>query len=176
MSAFVINPYAFTKNLVVNGDFSDVTGLTSNVANWWVRGIPAGWTAAAATANTSDFVVRLKDGRYYANLGILSREPAAGLILFAQNIPALVTGGTVQLTFFASNPFNSNAWAVGYVILNASTGTWLANASTFNIPASQTLNLSLQTSVGAGVPLRIGFWKGAAAQTPAITDVSLKIV
>jgi hypothetical protein len=119
---------------------------------------------------------RLTDGKYYANLGTLTREPDAGLILFTQNIPALVTGGTVQLTFFASNPFNGNAWALGFVIINASTGTWLANSSTFNTPASQTLNLSLQASVGAGVPLRIGFWKGTATQTPAITDISLKTV
>ncbi len=169
MSAFVINPYVFAEERAVNGDFSNVTGMTSNFANWWGRAVPFGWGAFVNVA-TNDFLVRLLNGVYYANLQGLTRSPAeaGGVLPFFQNLVMPVTSN-VTLTFFGSNPFSANPWSLGCNIVNVTTSTTLANTS---ITTPQTVTLSA-SNVPAGNTIRINFWKGAAAQTPGLSNVSV---
>ena len=156
-------------NLVVNGDFSNVSGMTSNATNWWGRAVPFGWNTNATAPATNDFVIRLLNGVYYANLNILSRsaEQAGGLVPFFQNLVMPVTSN-VTLTFFGSNPFNANPWSLGCNIVNQTTSTTLATTSISNTPQTVTLSAS---NVPAGNTIRINFWKGAAAHSPGITNV-----
>jgi hypothetical protein len=154
-------------NLVVNGDFSNVSGMTTNSANWWGRAVPFGWNTFV-NISTNDFVVRLLNGVYYANINVLSRSSAeaGGLLPFYQDIVMPATSN-VTLTFFGSNPFNANAWALGCNIINQTTSTTLANTS---ITTPQTVTLSA-SNVPAGNTIRINFWKGAAGHSPGITNV-----
>jgi hypothetical protein len=154
-------------NLVVNGDFSNVSGMTNNATNWWGRAVPFGWNTVV-DVSTRDFLVILLNGVYYANLGSLSRSPAetGGVLPFFQDIVMPVTSN-ITLTFFGSNPFNANAWALGCNIVNQTTSTALANTS---ISTPQTVTLSA-SNVPAGNTIRINFWKGLTAHTPAITNV-----
>ena len=157
-------------NLVVNGDFSNVSGMTSNVTNWWGRAVPFGW-GTARNVSTNDFLVLQSAafvGAYFANLNTLSRSPAeaGGVLPFFQDLVMPVTSN-ITLTFFGSNPFNANFWALGCNIVNQTTSTTLANTS---ITTPQTVTLSA-SNVPAGNTIRINFWKGAAAQSPGITNV-----
>jgi len=156
-------------NLVVNGDFSNVSGMTSNVTNWWGSAIPFGWNTTA-DVSTRDFLVRLQDGAHYANLGQLSRssDQVGGNAPFFQDIIMPVTSN-ITLTFFVSNPFNENTWGMFCNIRNQTTATSLDNINIVN-GAPQTVTLSA-SNVSAGHVIRINFRKNAAAQTPAITNV-----
>jgi hypothetical protein len=169
VSAFVINPYVFAEERAVNGDFSNVTGMTSNVANWWGRAVPFGWGAFVNVA-TNDFLVRLLNGVYYANLQGLTRSPAeaGGTLPLFQDFTMPATLDFV-LTFSASNPFNANAWAMGANIVNRTLMQQIAG-TTINTPQTVTLTAS---NVPAGHVVRINFWKGAAAQTPGLSNVSV---
>jgi hypothetical protein len=165
-----LNGSKLWSNLVVNGDFSNVSGMTSNVTNWWGRAVPFGW-GTARNVSTNDFVVLQSAttvGVYYANLNVLSRSPAetGGVLPFFQDFVMPVTSN-ITLTFFASNPFNANNWSLGCNIVNATTSTTLANTS---ITTPQTVTLSA-SNVPAGNTIRINFWKGAAAHSPGITNV-----
>jgi hypothetical protein len=171
VSACVINPYAFAEERVVNSDFSNVTGMTRNVANWWGRAVPFGWGASVNVA-TNDFLVRLLNGVYYANLQGLTRSPveAGGALPFFQDFTMPATLDFV-LTFIASNPFNANAWAMGANVFNRTLGQQIAGTGTaINTPQTVTLTAS---NVPAGHVVRINFWKGAAAQNPALSNVSV---
>ena len=162
-----LNGSKLWSNLVVNGDFSNVSGMTTNSANWWGRAVPFGWNTFV-NISTNDFVVRLLNGVYYANINVLSRSSAeaGGLLPFYQDIVMPATSN-VTLTFFGSNPFNANAWALGCNIINQTTSTTLANTS---ITTPQTVTLSA-SNVPAGNTIRINFWKGAAGHSPGITNV-----
>jgi hypothetical protein len=110
----------------------------------------------------------LLNGVYYADINVLSRSSAeaGGLLPFYQDIVMPATSN-VTLTFFGSNPFNANAWALGCNIINQTTSTTLANTS---ITTPQTVTLSA-SNVPAGNTIRINFWKGAAGHSPGITNV-----
>jgi len=158
-------------NLVVNGDFSNVSGMTNNITNWWGRAVPFGW-GTARNVSTNDFLVLQSTatvGVYYANLNVLSRSPAeaGGVLPFFQNLVMPVTSN-ITLTFFGSNPFNANPWSLGCNIVNQTTSTTLATTSISNTPQTVTLSAS---NVPAGNTVRINFWKGTATQTPGITNV-----
>jgi hypothetical protein len=166
-----LNGSKLWSNLVVNGDFSNVSGMTSNVTNWWGRAVPFGWNTNATAPATNDFVVLRSTAfvdAYFANLNILSRsaEQAGGLVPFFQNLVMPATSN-ITLTFFGSNPFNANFWALGCSIVNQTTSTTLANTS---ITTPQTVTLSA-SNVPAGNTIRINFWKGAAGHSPGITNV-----
>lgn len=171
MSAYVINSYAFAQERIVNGDFSNLTGMTSNVANWWGEAVPFGWFTSATAPSNSNFVVYFLNGTYYANLNTLSRftDQVGGFAPFSQDIVMPITSN-VTLTFFGSNPFNANSWNLGSSLRNLTTNTLLANTLISNTPQTVTLSAS---NVPAGNIIRIGFWKGAAAQTPALSNVSV---
>ncbi len=170
MSATVINPYAFAEERVVNGNFSNTTGMTNNAAGWWGRAVPAGWGSFTIGVPTSDFLIRIFDGVYYANLNVLSRSPAeaGGTLPFYQDFTLPATSD-VTLTFFGSNPFNTNAWSMGVNIANRTTAQTLA---THSLSSSGTIVLTA-SNVPAGHAIRVNFWKGSVQHTPAISNVSV---
>jgi hypothetical protein len=145
--------------------------MTSNVANWWGRAVPFGWGTFVNVA-TNDSLVRLLGGVYYANLQGLTRSPqeAGGLLTFFQDFTMPATSDFI-LSWNGSNPFNGNAWAMAANIVNRTTGgQQLAVQPAFNTPQTVTLTAS---NVPAGHVVRINFWKGAAAQTPGLSNVSV---
>jgi hypothetical protein len=170
VSAYVINPYAFAEERIVNGDFSNVTGMTSNSANWWGRKAPVGWNTFV-NVSSNDFLVRLLGAVFYANLGTLSRSPieTGGILPFFQDFVMPATSD-ITLTFVVSNPFNANSWAMAANIVDTTTNQLLASAPSFSTPQIVTMTAS---SAAAGHAVRINFWKGAASHTPALSNVSV---
>jgi hypothetical protein len=174
VSATVINSYAFFQERIVNGNFANLTGMTNNVASWWGRAVPFGW-GTFVNVSTNDLLVRGYTPQtgpvFYANLQGLTRSPqeAGGLLPFFQEFTMPATSDFI-LSWNGSNPFNGNAWAMAANIFNRTTGQQLAVQPAFNTPQTVTLTAS---NVPAGHVVRINFWKGAAAQTPGLSNVSV---
>jgi hypothetical protein len=158
-------------DLIVNRNFSNVSGMVSNVANWWGSAAPLGWNTSVNTNN--NFLVYLNSGVYYANLNALSKSPAeaGGVLPLFQDFVMPITSD-ITLTFSGSNPFNANSWNLGSSIENITNSTILANTGISNTP--QIVNLSA-SNVPSGNTIRINFWKNQAAHTPAITNISIKL-
>jgi hypothetical protein len=147
---------------LVNGDFSDLSGLTPNGAQWR-NGLPVGWSTANSTnASSPAFSVFTGGGVSIANLQTLGRT-AGGFNPFYQTIGSLSSSGPLTLTFQLFNDWQpANPISVGAAIYNWTTPgftTALATA-TYTNTGLQSLQLS---NVAAGVPLAIAFWSTSGA-------------
>ncbi len=154
-----------------NGNFDNLTGLTSTSSQWY-GGVPLGWTTASAA---SGYGLYLDGGGSYANLQTLGSSSAASL---RQKIGILETNSDVTLNFRVVNPFtNSTNNAMGAAIFHESTGVPLA---TYTLGSFAGLNASTNVVLNAfrvptGTPLAVGFWS-TGGTAPAVTGVSLSSV
>ncbi|MFA6560647.1 MAG: glycoside hydrolase family 99-like domain-containing protein [Verrucomicrobiia bacterium] len=140
---------------VVNGDFSDLAGMTQGQDAWYA-GLPKGWLGSSGT-----YAVHAKRG---------APPPAcnvSNLGFFRQNVGVLDKTSDVTLTFDVSEPWKPDA------LLNASIldGN-LAElaAGDFRVGAKQKL---VARNVPAGATIIIAFQ--AAKSTPGLDNVSVAV-
>ena len=138
---------------VVNGDFSDRTGMTSTSSEWF-GGFPPGWSGGINAA----YAVLSLNGTAYANLGELSS--AAPFNPIAQNVGTVEATTDVRLTFTLAN-LQSGSSMVGVAIYGQDRAN-LGNASFTN---AGTFTHTVKR-VAPGTPLEIAFW--GVAKTPAM--------
>ena len=137
---------------VVNGDFSDLTGLTQGNDGWYT-GLPTGWSGSG-----NAYAVNAKTG---------ATPPTCNpsqLGFLRQNVGTLAKASEVVLTFDVSEP-----WAAG-AVLNAAIldGNFVQLAGgDFSAGAKQTL---VAKQVPAGTSIIIAFQ--AAKLTPGLDNVS----
>ena len=172
---------------VTNGDFSNLTGLTS-VGGPWYSGIPSGWNTVFPETNyTVIYTGNPSPGvfTYAANLSQLSSSnPWAPL---SQSVGTTDYTGDVTLKFDLStlNPAASS-WEVGVAIYsknNEGDLSLLANRSIFNgfadpvsgLPQNGIGTFELTASnVTSGSLLEIAFWNTTGTGgTPGLTNVSI---
>jgi autotransporter-associated beta strand protein len=150
------------QGAVVNGDFSDRTGM-SNTSTGWSGGFPPGWSGGANSA----YAVFSLNGATYANLGELSS--AAPFNPIAQNVGTVEATTDVRLTFTLAN-LQSGSSNVGVAIYGPGRAN-LGNASFIN---AGTFTHTVKR-VAPGTALEIAFW--GVAKTPAmgLTGVALQL-
>lgn len=152
--------------LVTNGDFSDLTGLSSSGGNWYGGAVPYGWTSSVGGSLT--YAVINSGGNYIANLGALSTAtPFAAL---TQNIGILDNTASITLTYTLTSL--SGTLNSGVAIYNASNGNVLASA-TFNTSGTHSVTA---LDVAAGTQIRIGFWQASPSNSPGLDNVMVTVV
>ena len=138
---------------VVNGNFSDLSGLTS-LANGWYAGVPAGWIGPAVD--------------YTVNGSLGTNPPTANPSVFGvlrQIVGTLTNTSDVVLQFDNNTAFtNGTPWTLGVAILDESLNT-IASGS-FSPGLGQTL---VATNVPAGTTVSIQFT--AVAGFPGLDNV-----
>jgi hypothetical protein len=172
---------------VINGDFSNLTGLAYEGGPWY-SGIPSGWNTVFPETNyTVIYTGNPSPGvfTYAANLSQLSSSnPWAPL---SQSVGTTDYTGDVTLKFDLStlNPAASS-WEVGVAIYsknNEGDLSLLANRSIFNgfadpisgLPQNGIGTFELTASnVTSGSLLEIAFWNTTGTGgTPGLTNVSI---
>lgn len=164
-----IDSSARAQLIVTNGDFQDLTGLTTDVPGAWYGGVPAGWSGV-----NGSFSVRDLSGDYVANLNVLSTTSpsfvalrqavgtlsSAGIITLSLNVTDLTTFGfTMSMGIF--NTQNSSDYA-----------SWIALAlPPADITTTGIQTLSTAVAIDAGTPIGVAFWASTGA--PGIDDVTV---
>ena len=139
---------------VVNGDFSNITGLTSEGGGWYY-GIPYGWSNAPA---------------YYYAVNVNSTPPTcniAQLNYMMQGVGTLTNNATVILSFDNNTSF-SGSTVLGAAILDAVSQSIIAS-NTFPTGLGQSL---IATNVPSGTAIAIQFW--AVTSTPGLAKVQVR--
>ncbi len=140
---------------VVNGDFSDLAGLTRKPDGWYA-GLPQGWSGSEGS-----YAVHAKRG---------ATPPAcnvSNLGFFRQQVGVLEQASDITLTFDVSEPWKPD------VLLNATLldGNLLELAAgDFKVGVKQQL---VARGVPAGTTIIIGFQ--AAKSTPGLDNVSVSV-
>ena len=138
---------------VVNGNFSDLSGLTG-LANSWYAGVPAGWIGPAVN--------------YTVNSALGATPPTANPSVFGvlrQILGTLTNNSDVVVGFDNNTAFtNGSPWTLGVAILNDSL-TAIASGS-FSPGLGQTL---VASNVPAGTTLAIQFTSVSGA--PGLDNV-----
>jgi hypothetical protein len=147
---------------VLNGNFSDLTGLTSQGGGWYA-GLPFGWTGSA--------------GDYAVNSNLGATPPTCNpsqLGVLRQSVGMLANTSDVVLGFDNNTAFaNGSPWTLGVAILNSSLSPIVS--SNFSPGLSQTLvasnvppgtMLSIQFTAVAGFPGLDNVVANASAVTP----------
>jgi hypothetical protein len=140
---------------VVNGDFSDLAGMTQGNDAWYA-GVPKGWLGSSGT-----YAVHAKRG---------ATPPACNvstLGFFRQNVGVLDKASDVTVTFDVSEPWKPD------VLLNAS----ILNADLVQLAAGDfgvgTKHKLVAKGVPAGTSLTIAFQ--AVKSTPGLDNVAVSV-
>jgi len=154
--------------LVTNGNFSDLTGLTS-LGDPWYSGVPAGWNGIDKTYTVEYTGSPSGVDTYIANLPqLVSSTP---WITLNQSVGTTDVTGDVTLKFDLTG-FNGSINRVGVGIYQGPAFNAVL-ASQAYINQTGTFNLTA-LNVASGTPLQIAFWTDAG--TPALTAVSISQV
>ncbi len=154
LGAFLLVPAAAPAELrVVNGDFSDLGGLTPG-ANGWYGGLPAGWKGSPNT-----YAIHSQNGPAPPTC-----NPST-LGFFRQPVGVLDTASEVTLTFDVSEPWRSGSVLTAAIL----DGNLVELASGDFVPGLQQKLVAGQ--VPAGTAIVITFQ--AAQATPGLDNVSI---
>ena len=148
---------------VTNGDFSDLTDLQQRDAGWYA-GVPAGWTATAATEGTNSYNIRNQEGNFVANVSALSQTQPS-FAAFEQEVGQLPVPGEVTVTFEIKDSWHGSEFILGAAIYDCLTVIPLAFGD-YTATGTHTL---VASNVSAGTRIKIGFW--AVNGFPALDDV-----
>lgn len=151
---------------LVNGDFSDLSGMTLNVSGWY-RGVPPGWSSAEKPGG-GDFAVATEG----TSGGLMppTCNPSS-INRLQQDAGTLLWASHVTLRFDLPFGYNGQTWAtLRASLLNAATGATLATGD-FGVGATHTLKA---LSVRAGTPLKIEL-QSLSGTTPALDNVSVSV-
>ena len=157
---------------ITNGDFQDLTGLTS-IGGGWYNGVPTGWSSA--TTNLSYNVIDWNSGDLAANIQTLG--PVSPFTPLYQSAGLLNSTGDVTLTFNIVGlgaPYNLaaaiyNAPAGGNP--SSTTTVWTALAvGEYNQTSgfSQTLTA---LNVVANTPIAVAFWSSNGVGVDAVNVI-----
>jgi len=146
---------------VVNGDFSDRTGM-SNTSPGWSGGFPPGWSGGTNSA----YAVGAIGGVAYANLGEITS--AGPFLPLAQNVGTVEATTDVRLNFTLAN-LQTGSSEVGVAIYGPGRVN-LGNASFTN---AGTFTHTVK-GVAPGTPLEIAFWGVAKSPAMGLTGVGLQ--
>ena len=147
---------------LVNGDFSDLTGMTPDAGGWY-NGLPLGWSSTTHPTGYG-YAVQNNSGDYVWNPSQLNKlQQEAGTLLKLSHVIL-----RFDLPFAWNSP--SVQPRVSARLLNASTGGILAT-NDFGVGTGCTLKAML---VPAGTPLKVEF-EAFAGLTTALDNVSLVV-
>jgi hypothetical protein len=156
---------------VINGDFSDMDGMTALPQPGWYSGVPAGWSAAPPpTAQDGFFALRAGDGMYFANLHVLSRikpefQP------FEQDVGVLTEISDVTLTF-ENIAFKDEEFSMGAAIADSDGRGPAAILARQNFKQSGGQSV-VAKNVPAGTRIAIRFW--GVKGFPGIGNVTIEV-
>jgi len=157
---------------VVNGDFSNMEGLTALPQSGWYSGVPTGWTAAEPPAKKEDFyaVKNLGATGLFANLRVLSRIKPQ-FQAFQQEIGVLAETSDITLTF-ETTPVRDEPFSMGAAIANARGNGPEAILGKANFEASGPQRV-VASKVPAGTWVAIRFW--AVKGYPGLGKVAIEV-
>lgn len=151
---------------IFNGDFQDLSGLTS-IGGGWYNGVPSGWTGNSSSYNVVDW----NSGNYAANVQTLG--PASPFIPLYQSAGLLDSAGDVTLTFNILG--FSGSYGMSAAIYNATAGGNPGSWSTLATASYDQNSGSFQTlqalNVAANTPIAVAFWSWAGS--PGVDNVNL---
>lgn len=157
---------------VINGDFSNMKGLSPLQQPGWLSGVPTGWTAAPPPENQDNFyaVRDMGAGGLVANLDVLSHITPE-FQAFKQEVGLLVEMSDVTLTFNTVG-IKEGEFSMGAAIVNARGGGGdpVFKSGDFQAAGAQSL---VATKVPAGTWVTIQFW--AVKGYPGIGNVTIKV-
>lgn len=142
---------------VVNGDFSDLSGLTAG-ASGWNSGVPAGWKSESA------------DTTYAVNSQAGSSSPVCNVSVLGfllQDVGTLTEAADVVMKFDVSSPWPAGA-NLGAALLDGDLQP-LVNAE-FKDGTGQKL---VAKNVPAGTKIILEFW-ATSGTTPALDNVTVQ--
>jgi hypothetical protein len=163
----VTSGVAQVSGTLVNGDFSDLSGLV-NAGGGWYQGLPAGWQST----------------RYPA--GSLCNVSAGGgpssavcnpstLSELQQRVGTLLRKSDVELTFDAPNEYNRpNPW-IGATLLDTSNPAYPQVLATTNVPFGTGYRL-VAPKVPAGTALTIQLISAVADSPCGLDNVKVRIL
>jgi autotransporter-associated beta strand protein len=153
---------------VTNGSFTNLTGLSVNIAGQWYGGVPAGWSTASGSSGS--FTVLNSGGTYYANLDTLGPSSPSFTPL-RQNVGTVDITSDVTITFTLTTlGGTSSLGAALYDLALAAYTSALASTNISSITGVSTVSFSAK-GVGPGTALYMAFWDGGGS--PGITGVSI---
>ena len=155
---------------LLNGNFQDLTGLTS-IGGGWYNGVPTGWSSATTTLSYN--VINWNAGDLAANIQTLGPTSPSFAPIY-QSAGLLDSAGKVTLTFNILGFSGTYGIAAGIYSANLD-GTPVTSFDSL-VSAAYTENSgSLQTleafNVAAGTRVGVAFWSWAGA--PGVDNVSL---
>jgi hypothetical protein len=140
--ASVTSQVAQVVDTVVNGDFSDLTGLTAS-GNWY-GGVPVGWSVA-----TSQYMVNTAMGATPPTLNLDGKT-------VTQTLGTLTNVSDVVVSFVLSQPFNATATTADAFLMNGA--AVLASGRYAFTTQGQSVSATLAaTNVPAGAALAVKF-------------------
>ena len=142
---------------VVNGDFSNMEGLTALPQSAWYSGVPTGWTAAEPPAKKEGFYAVKNFGAtgFFANLHVLGRIKPQ-FQAFQQEIGVLAETSDITLTF-ETTPIRDESFSLGVAIANARGKGPEAILGKANFEAAGSQRV-VASKVPAGTWVAIRFW------------------
>ena len=171
---------------VINGDFSNLTGLT-HVGGPWYSGVPSGWnTDFPNTAYSVMYTGNPSPGvfTYAANLSQLTTT-SPNFYSLTQSVGTTDYAGDVTLKFDLSN-INGGVYDVGVAIFQGpNSNTLLATRSVIDkfpdgngVPQNGVGTFELKApSVASGSLLQIAFWStSGTGGAPSLSNVSISQV
>ena len=167
-----IDSSAKAQLIVNNGDFQDLTGLTTDVPGVWYGGVPTGWTGISSSFSVRELDPVSPTGDYVANLNVLSTT--SPFVAFRQAVGTLDSAGIITLSINVTDL--SAGFTMGMGIFNtqnsANYGDWIALAlPPGDITTAGFQTLSTAVAIDAGTPIGVAFWASAGA--PGIDDVTV---
>jgi hypothetical protein len=145
---------------IINGDFSDLTGLTYAGGGWY-NGVPTGWSSntTALTYNVVDW----NAGNFAANLGQLSQTSPSFAPLY-QNAGLLDSASIVSLSFdilhFVPGPNVGVGIFNTYNSANYNDWTLLALAPEGGYISAGRFTLETDVPIAANTHVGVAFWQG----------------
>ncbi len=156
--ASVTSQVAQVVSTVVNGDFSDLTGMTAN-GNWY-GGVPLGWTLVSGSSD------------YTVNIGVGATPPIFNLDgkTVTQTLGTLTNVSDVVVSFTLSQPFNAAATTADAFLMNGA--AVLASGRYAFTAQGQSVTATLAaTNVPAGAALAVKFAE-VSGGAPGLDSVS----
>jgi hypothetical protein len=153
---------------VVNGDFSDLTGLQERAGGWYA-GVPSGWSAMVSVEGSTNYSIRKEAGDFVANVSALSQTQPS-FAAFTQEVGRLSAPGEVTVTFELKEPWHSQEFYLGAAIYDSMSVLYPLAVGNFTNCGAHTLTAS---NVPAGTQIKIGFW--SALGFPGLDNVKVTV-
>jgi len=158
--------------IVQNGDFQDLTGLSTDIPGVWFGGVPAGWAGVNGNFSVRELNPGSPTGDYVANLNVLSTT--SPFVALRQAVGTLDSAGIITLSINVIDLSTGFTMSMG--IFNTQSSSDYANWIPLALPPGDISTTGIQTlstavAIDAGTPIGVAFWAGSGA--PGIDDVTV---